>query len=118
MKFRLLPIVMLCLLASCFSRPSLMTMESFDNIQMGSSIQTVEKSVGDPYAVHTKGVGISEYEYVERVRMGNQFIDENHYFLTVVNGQVVGKRISRESRPAYDLIYVEDPNYPSYKNYP
>ncbi len=109
---------MLVLLASCFTRSAMMTQETFGTITLGTPISEVIAEVGDPYAIHSKGGGIQEYEYVERVGSENSLIYENHYFLKVSQGQVVSKRMTREKLPAYDLIYQEDPNYPYLQSAP
>ncbi|MBS0607172.1 MAG: hypothetical protein KF898_10835 [Parachlamydiales bacterium] len=109
-----LTIFALMLLTACFSRSAAMTGENFDNIQIGTSIASVQSQVGKPYKIHSKGGNKEEYEYIERIDMGQCLVSENHYFLIVVNGQVTGKYIKREKSPSYDLIYIEDPNHPCY----
>ena len=104
-----------CVLMGCFSRSSAMTGDAFNDIQMGTSVAALEAKVGKPYKIHDKEGGKREYEYVERINMGQCLVSENHYFLVVVNGEVVGKHIKREKSPSYDLIYIEDPNHPCYK---
>lgn len=104
----------LLLLTACFSRSSVMTGDNFDNIHIGTPIASVEKEVGRPYKIHSKGGNREEYEYIERINMGQCLVSENHYFLIVVDGEVVGKYITREKAPSYDLIYIEDPNHPCY----
>jgi len=106
--------VSLSLLASCFSRPAYMTHANYDEIQSGTSISLVKSEVGEPYAVHNKKDGSQEYEYIERIDTGNNLAAENHYFIIVRDGKVVGKRMKRERPPAYDLIYQDQPNYPDY----
>ncbi len=105
---------LLLFLASCFSRPALMTYANYDSVQSGEPISTVKSEVGEPYSVHNKKDGTQEYEYIERIDVGNNIAAENHYFLIVRDGKVVGKYMKRERPPAYDLIYQDEPNYPSY----
>jgi hypothetical protein len=101
----------LLLLTSCFTRPALMTHESFDDIQLGTSISEVKEKVGKPYAVRVKGAGKEEYEYIERMDLGQALIYENHYYLTIIDGKVISKRFTQERPPAFDFIYTDDPNY-------
>jgi len=102
------------LLTSCFSRSSLMTYETFDTVQIGTPIAVLQPEIGKPYAIHSKD-GMQEYEYVERIDTGGDLlIAENHYFLIVQDGKVVGKYMTREKPPAYNLIYQDEPNYPGY----
>lgn len=113
-----LSLLALLFLASCFTHSAMMTQETFGTISLGTPISEVVNEVGSPYAIHSKGGGVEEYEYVERVGSENSLIYENHYFLKVSQGQVVSKRMTREKLPAYDLIYQEDPNYPYLQSAP
>ncbi len=90
-----------------------MTQESFDTIQVGSSIETVVQSMGEPYSIEEKN-GTEEYTYVERVTNGNQLIYENHYTIVVQNGRVIGKTRTQKKMPGFDLIYQDDPNHNQY----
>ncbi len=101
------------LLCGCFARSSMMTMESYDQVRVGSPITTVVENNGEPYSVDTKH-GSTEYKYVEKITSGNQLIYENHYTIFVKDGNVVGKTSVQERRPAYDLIYQDDPNHNQY----
>ena len=101
----------LILLSSCFSSGPRMTNDSFDQIQTGTPITSIEQEYGKPYAVHSKGPGMKEYEYIERIDLGYNVVSENHYFIVVTDGKVVGKYTKREKPPAYNLIYQEDPNW-------
>jgi len=105
-------------LSGCFSRSSAMTGDSYAMIQLGAPVDTVIAEVGTPYAVHDKGEGVSEYEYIERIRNNKSLISENHYFLRIEGGKVVGKRMTQEKQKDYDLIYEDDPNWDSYNAFP
>lgn len=96
--------------ASCFSRSTLMTKNRFDTIQVGDKLVEVEKQVGKPYQVRKLDNGAEEYEYVERIFLGNETVQENHYYLVIKNGRVVGKKYKTDLPPAYDQIYDTDPN--------
>ena len=113
MKHSLLVLALLFLCA-CFSRTNMMTKENFDEISLGTSIREVETSAGTPYAIHDKPGGKTEYEYIERIDMGNHLLFENHYFIMVSEGQVVSKRVITESPPDYNLLYQQDPNHYTY----
>lgn len=111
-KLCVLLIGILCL-TGCFSRPSMMTYNTFDQVQIGTPISELTPQIGKPYAIHHKE-GSDEYEYVERINVGNSRFAENRYFLIVQNGKVIGKYMNREQPPPYNLIYQEEPNYPGY----
>lgn len=101
-------LALLC--GGCFSKSAVMTRQNFDEIQVGSSVKQIETQVGKPFAVYGHGTGAWEYEYIERISMGEEVIEENHYFLIVKDGKVVSKRLNTEHPPAYDEIYEADPN--------
>lgn len=112
MKIAFVFVLCLSLLSGCFYRCA-MTRESFDGINLGFSEQQLLDCAGEPYAVHCICDGL-EYEYVERLSADTELMAENHFFFKVVNGQVVSKYMKVERRPAYDLMYQEDPNYPTF----
>ncbi len=113
----LLPwIAVLGLTAGCFSRSTVMTRETFGDLLMGTPVATLEAEAGSPYSILNKGNGVQEYEYIERIDLGNALVAENHYYIVVKEGKVVGKHMCREKMPAYDLIYQEDPNHDYYPN--
>ena len=91
----------------------MMTYATYDEVKVGTPIAELNSQIGQPYAIHHKDSG-DEYEYVERINVGESRFAENHYFLIVQNGKVQGKYMTREQPPAYDLIYQEEPNYPGY----
>ncbi|MBS0648541.1 MAG: hypothetical protein JSS10_04860 [Verrucomicrobia bacterium] len=99
----------LLLLAACASG-AVMTRSDFDNIELGTPVTEVTKKYGDPIKVRTYKDGTQSYEYVERLPIGEQTVEENNYFLIIQNGQVVAKRYKQELPPAYDEIYDADPN--------
>ncbi|MFS8564458.1 MAG: hypothetical protein LVR00_09240 [Rhabdochlamydiaceae bacterium] len=103
-------ILSLLLLCGCFTRSQVISRGSFDDVQMGSPIADFEKQVGSPYRIQKRSDGSLSYEYIERIFMGEEVIEENHYYLLVKNGRIVAKRMNQEIPPAYDLIYEADPN--------
>ncbi|MES2122379.1 MAG: hypothetical protein V4492_06335 [Chlamydiota bacterium] len=113
---RVLALLFLSLFAltSCFSQRTYMSHQTYDSIKTGSSVADLTNQVGKPYAMHAKEDGSVEYEYIERIDNGITIVAENHYFIIVQDNEVVGKYMTRETPPAYDLIYQEEPNYPGY----
>lgn len=100
-------------LTSCFSSSRMMTMETYDHVQVGSPIDLVVQENGHPSSVSSSH-GTSEYKYVEKITSGNRLIYENHFTLFVVDGKVTGKTVVQERLPAFDLIYQDDPNHNQY----
>jgi len=102
--------LLLIILAACFSRTAMMTRHTYEDITVGSTISDVQAKVGSPYSIHKQADGTEEYEYIERIPLGTEVVEENRYYLVIKNGQVVSKRMNQQTPPAYDLIYDDDPN--------
>jgi len=98
------------MLFGCMTRSAMMTHEHFNDIPIGMSIAKVEAISGKPYAIHTKGPGQAEYEYIEKIDLGSGLIYENHYYLMIVDEVVTKKRYEYETLPSYDFLYSDDPN--------
>lgn len=88
-----------------------MTRSRYNNIELGTSFATVEKSAGDPYAVHQLPSGALEYEYIERFDTDRWYALENHYFVIVEGGVVVGKRWIEQDVPPTSPEYIGVPNF-------
>lgn len=100
----------LLLLSACFSRSAMMTRPEYENITVGESLNAVQARVGVPYAIQSKEQGVEQYEYIERIPLGTEVVEERRYYLLVKNGKVVGKFMNQETPPPYDMLYDEDPN--------
>ena len=90
------------------------TRYDFNELMLGTPIDEVVRCHGDPYSVESCGDRQFEYVYVERFSMNNELVYENHYILTVVNGQIVSKGIKTETRLPYDQLYQPNPYEPYY----
>jgi len=99
----------LVLLAACASG-AIMTRSDFDDIQVGTPVSEVVKKYGDPIKIRTYKDGTQSYEYIERLPIGEQTVEENNYFIIVKDGQVAAKQYKQELPPAFDEIYDENPN--------
>ncbi len=92
-------ILMILLLTACGHR--VMTMSSYHDVPMGTSEAKLKEMVGSPYATEKLKDGKVQYEYVERISMGSQTVEERHYFFVLQNGQVVNKYMKSFSPPPY-----------------
>lgn len=97
---------------SCARQP-LMTKQAFAGIEPGMSILDVEKLCGKPYNIYSRDANSEIYEYIERILMGPETVQQSRYYLIVSNGKVVGKYAKFSSPPAFEAIYQSDP-YPNY----
>lgn len=95
--------------AAC-AHGSVMTRHDFDAIELGSSATDVTKQYGSPLKITRQKDGTEVYEYVERLKIGEETVQENNYKLIIKNGQVISKKYNQELPPAYDELYDEDPN--------
>lgn len=102
------------MLLLCTSLSAMMTRLDFNEVMLGTRFRDIIACYGDPYAVSEPPCGGIMLEYIERVEMNNELIYENHYYLTIMNDVLVSKCFREEDRPPYDLMYQQDPNYPSY----
>ncbi|MBS3903886.1 MAG: hypothetical protein KGZ39_00995 [Simkania sp.] len=111
-------LVLLLLLTACFSRTTAMTRESYDSITIGTHVSSLNNQLGKPDVVRAKGNDLEEYEYIERISINNDYNVENNYYLEVLNGIVVGKRMTSHRSPAYNIMYETEPNFsPNYSQY-
>ena len=74
-----------------------MTMPSFYDIPVGASSEEVVATAGKPYAIHKKGDGSVEYEYIERINASARTLEERHYFILMKDGKVISKRVQQSS---------------------
>lgn len=79
----------------------MVTMQSFYEIPVGSSISEVIATAGEPYAIHKGENGSIEYEYIERFKVGGRYTEERHFFLVIKDGKVVSKRMTQTSPTPY-----------------
>ena len=98
------------LLVGCSERMA-MTRDGYANIEVGMSAIDVKKMYGKPYTISSKGDGEQTYEYIERIRAGQQVLELRRYYIVVIDGKVVGKYLKVSVPPAYSDIYSKEP-YP------
>jgi hypothetical protein len=109
--FLLFFVLPLIFMTGCFSRTAMMTRENYDTIAIGTPITELQKQIGTPSSVRSKGDDLEEYEYIERITMNGNYTIENNYYLEILNGIIVGKRMTSERTPAYNFMYNSDPNF-------
>jgi hypothetical protein len=84
-------------LSSCGLTGNVVTMDSFANIDLCTSIEQVKMSLGEPFAIVEMENGFIEYEYIERISIGSRNAEERHYYILIKDGYVVSKRIKQSS---------------------
>jgi hypothetical protein len=101
---------LLVVLMGCFTRPAIIHRQSFDEIQIGTTVEELKKKVGEPRTIRATPSGGEEYEYVENLYIENEVVEKRLYYFSVQNGKVTSKRTDQQTPPAYDQIYDDDPN--------
>jgi hypothetical protein len=96
-----IPFVLIFALTACASGSSIMTNQAFFDIPIGTSQKEVVASAGEPYAIHKKEDGSTEFEYIERVKIGGRNAQTRRYYLVIKDGKVVSKRVEQSSPPPY-----------------
>ena len=86
---------------------SSIAMTSFYDIPIGASSTEVVDQVGKPYAIHKKGDGTVEYEYIERIKASNRNMESRHYYIILKDDKVVSKRVKQSSPPGYTFDSYE-----------
>ena len=90
-----------------------MTREGYANIEVGMSLSEIQKAYGEPYKIYSKGDDEVTYEYIERIEMGSEVIEQRRYYIIISSGKVVGKYVKFSSPPPFQNPYSED-SYPNY----
>lgn len=78
-------------------------MTAFYDVPIGASTPEMIETVGKPYAVHKKDDGSTEYEYIERFKVGYRNMQTRRYFILVKDGKVISKRVEQTSPIPYYL---------------
>ncbi|EKE09438.1 MAG: hypothetical protein ACD_16C00172G0002 [uncultured bacterium] len=94
-------------LSSCSVGSPVVTMEAFYEIDLAATTPQVLSSLGKPYAIREKEDGCVEYEYIERIKIGNRDAEERHYFILIKNGAVISKRVKQSSPLPYGFDSYE-----------
>lgn len=97
----------LFLLASCALGGKVVTMDAFYDIDLCTTKPQVVEALGQPYAIHKKGDGTEEYEYIERIKIGARDAEERHYFILIKDGVVISKRVKQSSPLPYGFDSYE-----------
>lgn len=100
-------------LVGCNTNNEIMTRHGYADVNVGMASSAVEQRFGKPYNVYSKGEGTETYEYIEKITMGTQVIEQRRYYIVIEDGKVVGKYMKLSNPPPFEAIYSDDP-YPNY----
>lgn len=108
--FKLTPLLLsITLCTGCMTRSAVMSRETFEDVSMGLTSHDLILCAGKPYKSYCVPGGKEEYVYIERLKIGNSVIIENHYVISFLDGRVISKRFTQERPPAYGIIYSDNP---------
>lgn len=104
----ILIIVFLALSACSLQKGPVMTVEGYQNIQIGMSEETLVKTFGPPHSTSHRDSGVVIYEYIERFEMvmegqtEQSIIEMRRYYFFIKDGIVVSKHMRLYDRPGYE----------------
>lgn len=103
----------LLFLLGCAANSELMTRDRYAEVEIGMKASEIEQRFGKPYQIVSREEGKETYEYIEKITMNNQVIEQRRYYIVIQDGKVVGKYMKLSNPPPFQAIYSEDP-YPNY----
>ena len=99
--------------SACSGNYEVMTRNSYADIEVGMPSSELEKRFGKPYNIRSEGNKNDTYEYIEKISMGRNIIEQRRYYIVIEKGKVVGKYMKYSRPPSFKAIYSDDP-YPNY----
>ncbi|MEC8306467.1 MAG: outer membrane protein assembly factor BamE, partial [Chlamydiota bacterium] len=90
-----------------------MDQAKYEALPLGMSIKEVERRYGSPDIIDVDNHGEITYQYIDRIMMQGELLQQRRYALIIVNGKVVSKGISVESAPNYWEPLHETTPYPN-----
>lgn len=103
----------LIFLLGCATNSEVMTRDKYAEVEIGMKASDIEHRFGKPYQIVSREGDKETYEYIEKITMGNQVIEQRRYYIVIQDGKVVGKYMKFSNPPPFEAIYSEDP-YPNY----
>jgi hypothetical protein len=95
-----IPFLLLTVYA-CSSGNGMMNMSSYSDVTLGATSEQLISSYGKPNHIKNLPDGTVEYEYVERIKVGERNLEERRYIIVLKDGQVVSKRMKQGSPPPF-----------------
>lgn len=91
----------LLVFSACSMGSKPVTMDAYYSVDSASTEKQVVAALGPPFHVTKLDDGSTQYEYVERIRVGNRTAEMRRYFFVLRDGIVVSKRLEQMSPPQY-----------------
>lgn len=93
--------LLILLFAACSSGGRVTSMDAFYSVDFSSTEAEVVATLGKPHSVTKTADGCTEYEYLERIKIGGRMAESRRYFIVMKDGLVISKRVQQTSPPAY-----------------
>lgn len=102
MKYLFLSLILL-LTFSCVGGGRIMTTDQYCQISVGMTTKEFVHRFGRPYCLRNLGYGEIEYEYIEKMIIGEcRVLQEKHYLILFKNDRVVSTKIIYLNQPSYE----------------
>ena len=98
----LLGILLGCFCA-CAAGHSMMTMDKYSEISVGTTREELKEKAGKPYSIKKIGDHEEIYEYIERINVENRFVERRHYLFIIKNGKITSKKVTQEEPPPLEF---------------
>jgi hypothetical protein len=92
---------LLLLFSACSYGSKPVTMDAFYSVDSASTEKQVVQTLGEPHQVTKLSDGSLQYEYYERIRIGNRTAETRRYVFVLKDGIVVSKHVDQASPPPY-----------------
>ena len=93
--------LLLLLLSACSYGAKPVTMDGFYSVDSSATEAQVVQALGQPHQVTKLSDGSLQYEYYERIRIGNRTAETRRYVFVLKDGIVVSKHLDQSSPPPY-----------------
>ncbi len=90
-----------------------MTMETFQEVDVGTTELDLRKKYGDPINTYHKTNGLTIYEYSERFTLGpleQRVVEERRYYFYIRDGVVTSKRMIIRNPPPFEPMDDVNPD--------
>jgi|SaaInlStandDraft_4_1057021.scaffolds.fasta_scaffold214038_1 hypothetical protein len=102
--------LLVCILFfGCMTGHKVMTMQQFSDIPVGITQEKLKSLAGKPITIQKLDDNECQFEYVERIIIGERVVEERHYYFLIKDKKVVEKHVQTQTTPlfqqrnAYDM---------------
>ncbi len=93
----LIALFLIISLISCASGGKATSMDSFYEIDVGTTKEELVKKLGKPNYIKKIGDNTEEYVYTEKLNAANTVYEERSYSFIIKDGKVISKNVKRDN---------------------